>query len=313
MEMAGWSDEAVAGAASLAGSVDAAERMGLPPAQAAGLRAAALVEQGKRAKRGKSVSPRRSARGYQSPGPAAILVDLMRDPLTLGAISVLVSAIRMVGRPRPLPVIRTPVSRPLTPPRPLIPHHLPEPDFPIAGAYEDRADYVSAVAAWVSDPAVRARTRAEGIHSYGADLWDEVGGKLDADDERRSWAMSVQVAAVVAYSRWQVGGVGGYLAPAACYSLDRTVIAFCNMSTPDHTHSALRALEGAKGSDARRMQIAKIATEGREILKLHPGAWWLVPGAPRGKWPIPAPPEIRDDTKADVGAVAGAGIKPPGG
>ena len=115
--------------------------------------------------------------------------------------------------------------------------------------------------------------------------------------------MSVQVAAISAYSRWQSGDLGGYLAPAACYDLDRSVVAYMNMSTPDHARDALRALEAARGSEARRMQIAKIAAEGREVLRLHPGAWWLVCGAPRGKWPLPVP-EIRDDTKADAGTVA---------
>ena len=189
MEMGGWSDDAVAGAASAAGAEAAAARMGLPPGQAAGVRAAAQAELGKRGKRrGKTMWPRKPS--IRMPCPPAILRDLMRDPLTLGALSVLVTALRMVTRPRrsaPLP--RTPVPRPPKPPRPRNPDHLPEPDFPSAAGYDDRADYVSAVGAWMSDPAVRARIRADGIHSYGVELWDEVGGKLEADDERRSRAI----------------------------------------------------------------------------------------------------------------------------
>jgi hypothetical protein len=237
----------------------------------------------------------------------------MRDPLTLGVLSILVSAIRIVTRPRPLPVSRTPIPRPPAPPRPLIPDHLPEPDFPAVAAYEDRDGYVSAVAAWMSDPAVRARTRAEGIHSYGVELWDEIGGKLDADGERRSRAMSVQVSALAAYTRWQTGELGGRLAPGACYDLDRHLIAFANMSTPAHLADALRTLVAAKGSEARRLRFSAMATEGREILKLHLGADWLVRGTPRGKWPLPASPEIRDDAKSDADQPAGSVVKPPGG
>ena len=314
MDVSGLSDEAVAWRSTPAGAANAAARIGLPPERAAGIQAAAQAEVGRRARRGrKSVSPRKSWDGGGLDGSPGVLREFLTDQLTLMSLGVVLGAIRALVYPTRRPVALTPVPRAPTPPWPAIPEWLTEPDFPSAAAYADRADYVEAVDAWMSDPAVRARTRAEGIQSCGAEAWEELGGALDAADERRARSISVRTAAVSAYSQWQVGTLGGYLAPVACYDLDRGIIALMNMASAAHLAGHLQALVAARGSDARRLRLAAMGAEGREVLALWPRAGELERGAPRGKWPLPQPPaEKRGDTEtAEV--VAGTGVKPPGG
>ena len=291
MDVSGWSDEAVAGAATPAGAARAAASMGLSPDRVAGIMSAAQAEVARRPRRVRKFVSSRKARGGGRDGSPGVLREFLTDPLTLMSLGIVLGAIRALARGPRRPAALTPVPRAATPPRPPLPEWLVEPEFPSAAAYADRADYVQAVGDWMADPAVRARTRDEGIHSHGAEAWEEIGGALGVADERRARSISVRTAAVSAYSRWQVGVLGGYLAPGACYDLDRGIIALCNMSSPAHLAGHLQALLAARGSDARRLRLAAMGAEGREILALWPRAGELERGAPRGRWTLPPPSE----------------------
>jgi hypothetical protein len=285
MDFSGWSDEAVAAAASATGAVAAIARSGREPTagEAVSLMQAAGAELARRGKVRRPAKRGAPAPDGRAPGAPRILGELLEDPVVLGALAMLAALLAAVARPWPRARLVGPPSIDAT--------ELEdgEPPFPVADSYLDYQDYIDAVADWMADPAVMARTTETARQSYGL-LADEMTGTEAAWRRRRASQPRVRLADLSEYVEWQSAPKGEE--SDASLDLPQTLVAWANCSKPHDIRDLLRQAAAARGAQAISLILSAAARVGDECLLMWPGSGWPRRGKPSGKWPLPpaAPP-----------------------